>query len=293
MKTTYHGNIGDINNYFSDKFLEINHCGISNYTFGDYTTIREQGRLDYQLIYIRKGKIYVQFGNEITTVTAGNAIIYRPGDPQKYSYLKKDKYESVYVHFSGSCAEQTLIDLGIADKRIFPVLATDEMDLLVEKLLPEHRLSKKGYKILENSILLNMLCLIARSDEESAVITTAKQKIEKILLKMESNITNKFTIKDYADELFLSVDRFSHLFTETVGVPPHRYMLTLKTNRAKQLLIQTDHTIGEIAKFIGFTDPLYFSRIFKKHCGSTPMQFRKSARQSTTTQIPLSIKEKK
>ncbi len=292
MKTTYHGNIGDINNYFSDKFLEINHCGISNYKFGDYTTIREQGRLDYQLIYIRKGKIYVQFGEETITVTAGNVVLYHPGDPQKYSYLKKDKYESVYVHFSGACAEQTLIDLSISEKRILPVLATDEMDLLVEKLLPEHRLSKKGYKILESSILLNMLCLIARSDQEGADITTAKQKIEKILLKMESNITSNFSVKDYADELFLSVDRFSHLFTETVGVPPHRYMLTLKMNRAKQLLIQTDHSISEIAKFIGFGDPLYFSRIFKKHCGSTPMQFRKSAKQSTPPQLPLSLHEK-
>ena len=289
MKTTYHGNIGDINNRRSNKFLEINHCGISNYKLGDYTTIREQGRLDYQLIYIRKGKIYVQFGEETIPVSAGNAILYRPGDPQKYSYLKKDKYESVYVHFSGERANEILSELEIDNRRIFSILATDEMDLLADKLLPEHRLSKKGYKILESSILLNMLCLISRGNEENAELTTTKQKIEKIIIKMESNITNNFTVKDYADELFLSVDRFSHLFTETVGIPPHRYMLTLKMNRAKQLLIQTDNSISEIAKFIGFADPLYFSRIFKKHCGSTPMQFRKSAKQNTPSQIPLSL----
>lgn len=290
MKTTYHGNIGDINNQLSDKFLEINHCGISNYKLGDYTTIREQGRLDYQLIYIRRGKIYVQFGEETIPVSAGNTILYHPGDPQKYSYFKKDKYESVFLHFSGEWAKQILSELEIDDRRIYPILATDEMDLLVEKLLPEHRLSKKGYKILESSILLNMLCLIARGNEENAEINTSKQKIEKILLKMESNITSNFTVKDYADELFLSVDRFSHLFTEIVGTPPHRYMLTLKINRAKQLLIKTDHSVAEIAKFIGFSDPLYFSRIFKKHCGLTPMQFRKSAK-SLPSQIPLSLDE--
>ncbi len=289
MKTTYRGNIGDINNQLSDKFLEVNHCGISNYKLGDYTTIREQGRLDYQLIYIRRGKIYLQLGDETVAVNQGNMILYHPSDPQKYSYQKKDKYESVYVHFSGISAKQILDELGIENKQIMPISATDEMDLLVEKLLPEHRLAKKGYKLLESSILINMLCLAARGNEENTDYTTTKQKIEKILLKMESNITNNFTIKDYADELFLSVDRFSHLFTETVGVPPHRYMLSLKMTRAKQLLMQTEHSISEISKFIGFQDPLYFSRIFKKHCGVTPMQYRKSAKQNTPTQISLSF----
>lgn len=126
---------------------------------------------------------------------------------------------------------------------------------------------------------------------ESMPIGLNIYSIEKILIKMESSVTSNFTLKDYADELFLSVDHFSHLFTETVGIPPHRYMLMLKMTRAKQLLIQTDHSISQIAKFIGYGDPLYFSRIFKKHCNLTPMQYRKSAKNHTPQQIPLSFRE--
>lgn len=278
MKTTYRGNIGDVNNFTSENFLELNHCGISNYKLGDYTTIREQGRLDYQLIYIRKGKIHIHFIDKTVTVGAGNVILYRPGEPQNYSYFKKDKYESVFIHFSGVFVERILEELNLDKANIFPIYSIDEMNLLIEKLLPEHRLARKGHKILESSIILNILCIIARHETDEAEINTNKQKIEKTLIKMESNITNNLSLKDYADELYLSVDRFSHLFTETVGVPPYKYILSLKMTRAKQLLRQTEHSISEIAKFIGYQDPLYFSRIFKKHCGVTPMQYRKASK---------------
>lgn len=278
MKTTYRGNIGDVNNFASENFLELNHCGISNYKLGDYTTIREQGRLDYQLIYIRKGKIHIHFIDKTVTVGAGNVILYHPGEPQNYSYFKKEKYESVFIHFSGVFIEQILKELNLSKGNIFPIYSIDEMNMLIEKLLPEHRLARKGHKILESSIILNILCIIARHETDEAEINTNKQKIEKTLIKMESNITNNLSLKDYADELYLSVDQFSHLFTETVGVPPYKYILSLKMTRAKQLLRQTEHSVSEIAKFIGYQDPLYFSRIFKKHCGVTPMQYRKASK---------------
>ena len=101
-----------------------------------------------------------------------------------------------------------------------------------------------------------------------------RHKIEQVLIKMENDIKDNLTIADYAAEVHLSVDRFSHLFSETMGISPHKYMLEIKINKAKQLFRQTDLNVREVAEFVGISDPLYFSRLFKKQTGVTPTDYR-------------------
>lgn len=271
----YHSNLGDDNNRSSKEYLEINGCGVSNYEFGDYTTIREKGRKDYQLIYIKKGKLRAQIIDKTVNITAGKLLFYHPGDVQWYSYRSKDKYESAWCQFSGTGVADILKQLNIFEQRIFHPNNSDELEYLISKLLPEHRIKRPGYRVAENALLLQILCQLSRTDGQStAKPTTPEQKIEHVLLKMENSLTKNYTLSDYAKEIHLSPGRFSHLFTETMGVSPHQYILNLKIEKAKQLFRQTDQNVQEVAEFTGFDDPLYFSRIFKKHVGMTPTAYK-------------------
>lgn len=277
MKTTYHGNVRDVSDIESDSFLKVNICGVSAYSLGDYTTIRERGRRDYQLMYIRKGKIKIDVLDKTVTLPAGSVIIYHPHEPQRYTYEKKDKYECTWVHFSGTIVEKMLKDLGIFEKRVFKVNDVSTLEDLLAGILPEHRLQRPGYEYNEAALIIEVLCLLSRNERETVYeYSTSRQKIEGVLIEMERNVTGSFPLEEYAKRIHLSPGRFAHLFTETVGMSPHRYMITLKLKKAKQLLRQTDHSVREIAKLSGFGDPMYFSRIFKKYNGFTPMQYRKS-----------------
>ncbi|MBQ4050975.1 MAG: helix-turn-helix domain-containing protein, partial [Oscillospiraceae bacterium] len=71
-----------------------------------------------------------------------------------------------------------------------------------------------------------------------------------------------------------SLSRFSHLFREKMGISPHRFILSRRMEEAKKLLTYSSMTVSEIAKSIGFDDPSYFSRIFRKHTGHVPTDYR-------------------
>jgi AraC-like DNA-binding protein len=72
----------------------------------------------------------------------------------------------------------------------------------------------------------------------------------------------------------LSVEVFRKRFREQVGEAPARHALRLKVRRAKGYLVQQDKNVAEIAALCGFDDPYYFSRVFKKFEGVSPLAFR-------------------
>ena len=112
---------------FKDKSrpLVVGSCGIYRLS-GDprMPTYRPKGRLDYQIIYIASGLGHFHFDkpeNE-TIVPAGNMVLFRPKELQKYEYYGEDKTEVYWIHFTGSDVKNILRSYGLQDnQRVFPV----------------------------------------------------------------------------------------------------------------------------------------------------------------------------
>ena len=92
---------------FKDKSrpLIVGSCG--TYRLSSHPklpTYRPRGRLDFQIIYIAAGRAHFHFDNtdDDTLVTAGNIVLYRPKEFQKYEYYGIDKTEVYWVHFTGN-----------------------------------------------------------------------------------------------------------------------------------------------------------------------------------------------
>ena len=73
----------------------------------------------------------------------------------------------------------------------------------------------------------------------------------------------------------MSVSWFIRNFKEYTGSTPTQYLLSLRISNAQSLLESTSYQVAEIADIVGYSNPLYFSRLFKKQCGVTPTEFRK------------------
>ena len=84
----------------------------------------------------------------------------------------------------------------------------------------------------------------------------------------------KLSVKMIADRLQCSPDYLSHLFHVATGEKLIHYIQRIRIESARIALESTPLYISEIAFANGFDDAGYFSRVFKKHCGETPQEFR-------------------
>lgn len=107
--------------------------------------------------------------------------------------------------------------------------------------------------------------------EESQVST-----IERAKAYINQQYTKDISLDDVSREVDISPYYFSKLFKEETGVNFIEYVTAIRICRAKQLLRTTDYSMKEICGQIGYTDPNYFSRIFKKTVGQTPTEFKES-----------------
>jgi len=100
------------------------------------------------------------------------------------------------------------------------------------------------------------------------------RSLESTLTFLHRNIHRNLSLAEMAEHADLSVSHFSFLFKQQTGYSPTNYFIHVKLQRACALLSLEDRTINEIAYEIGYEDPYYFSRIFKKVIGVSPQNYR-------------------
>jgi AraC family transcriptional regulator, arabinose operon regulatory protein len=108
------------------------------------------------------------------------------------------------------------------------------------------------------------------------------ERIDHSVAFMLKNFANDLNADMLAKECHLSVSRFAHLFRQATGTPPLRYLENLRIWKAQELLIGTMRSVKEISQDVGFADPLYFSKVFRKNLGASPSGFRKDSRARAT-----------
>lgn len=113
-------------------------------------------------------------------------------------------------------------------------------------------------------------------ESEYMVIRKDFDLIHPLIERMRNNPDQDLTMAEAKECIGRSTSAVNRLFKKLTGLPLRQYQIRLKLNKAKHVI--QDHPlrpISQIAFDLGFTDPLYFSRIFKKHTGETPSNYRK------------------
>ena len=90
------------------------------------------------------------------------------------------------------------------------------------------------------------------------------------------NYNRNINIEEYARSRGMSVSWFIRNFKKYTGQTPMQFIVSLRINNAQLLLETTSYSINEISAIVGYENQLYFSRLFRKQKGCSPIQYRKS-----------------
>ena len=106
--------------------------------------------------------------------------------------------------------------------------------------------------------------------------TVHSLRFHQTLSYIHQHLTEAITVKSLADRCYMHPDAYSRLFLQKMGRRPLDYIHEQRMERAKLLLSTTSHSIKEISHLIGYENPTYFHRVFRRALTCSPVDYRKS-----------------
>ena len=149
-------------------------------------------------------------------------------------------------------------------------------------LSPIGERTEKSLRFLEASLeesdvyLFHTLLKIMRTEESHVASRAGSTSVTAIKEYIDSKAEKKITLEKLSKHFFISKTQIHRLFTAHYGIPPMKYMLKVKIERSKELLLSTDMKISEIADRLSFTDPKHYTKTFRNFTGMLPSEYRKT-----------------
>ena len=244
---------------------------------------------DVEILYYKKGGGYVYVDGEIIEPQAGDVIIVNP--MEIHSILWGDNlFEYTYSIVSPKMFASSDVDIfskiwdaWVKKEHLFThcIRGDDEVRDLIESIIKEKEEKNVGYEMMIKGklhILLGILMRryeVAESKKANSSQVYRSERIKDVFRFVEDNYSAPISSKTLADKYGVCEEHFCRLFRKITQMSPKEYITKYRIMKAEQLLISTNIGMTEISEKVGFVDANYFSRVFKKINGLSPMKFRK------------------
>ena len=256
--------------------LFVSSCGHFHNIDLPISSIRPEGRIDYQVIFVTKGCLYAKnCDNTETVIPPKSIVVFKPHEPQIYYFKPEEKGENYWIHFGGTLAENLLKQVGLNDKSYYTDINFDDCLSSIYDIISEIRLKRSNYEMQCCLYLCDILNNIYRKNSSTVPTDNAINRLLPALSAIEKNMHIHKPIEYYANLCSLSPYHFMHLFKKCTGFTFLQYKNHICMEHAMHLLKNSSMNINEIAASIGMDDSSYFSKKFKSHYGFSPTKLRK------------------
>ncbi len=220
--------------------------------------------------YIAKGKGTLIYNGKTYYPKAGDLYILHRGSECKYFPDDNTTWQKYWINIDGIAVENLLISYDLYDTVLFTDIHCEELFAQMYNAAGE---SNSPEAVVNNiSVLFFKLVLLLYKKLHISCNTFNANAIKRML---DSNIYNdNFSLEEIAEQLHISTAQVIRTFRESYDFTPHQYLQNKKIKIAVSLLLNTKKSIKEIAATLRFSDQYYFSKVFKRMTGKSPLEFR-------------------
>ena len=267
------------NNPISKKFYisDLGYYPVANHHYRS----RKKGAKEYIFIYCTKGKGEISIENKRTQITPNHFFIIPKNTKHEYKADDTDPWSIYWFHFNGAFGKEIYKRYSKTDSTNyndipFSKSIIDQFNKIFDLFNNNYLLNHIEYA---NLLSLNFISSFVYHDFQSIAKTNQSDNlVDSVKNYLLNNLEKNFTLDELASKFNYSKSHLHTKFKIKTGYPVLVFFKLKKVQKACEYLSYTDLSIKEISYKIGFDDPLYFSRIFKRFMGNSPRNYKKSQR---------------
>jgi AraC-like DNA-binding protein len=239
---------------------------------------RKKGSRQHILIYCLEGQGVINVTGAVIELKPNSYYIIPPEVLHDYYAVPNDPWSIYWVHFTGPQAENlfrkfkeksmtSARSISFEERRVF--LFENLMDVLEDGYSYENieYVNISLWQLLGSFIFSSYFTEIGKDKIKGEIVSTT-------IKYMKEHLDESLKVEAIASRFNYSNSHFFSLFKKKTGYSPIQYFNHLKIQRACQYLSFTGMSVKEISFSLGYEDPLYFSRLFKKTMNLSPLHYR-------------------
>lgn len=255
--------------------LFLCYCGSENCTPG--YSYGPGVRSQYLIHYIIDGEGSYTVNNKTYKLRKNQGFLICPDAITYYEADKNNPWSYMWIGFNGVKAETYLNYANLNEENLmFEYSKDDSLKEYISEMLKLKEMDYSNKLKLEGLLYFFMSKLVeSRKDVSNKTsYKSAELYLEKSIEFIENNYPNNIKINDIANYIGINRSYLTHIFKKNINVSPQEFLVNYKIDKACELLNNPDLSIKVIAASVGYTDPLTFSKIFKKVTGINPKSYR-------------------
>lgn len=176
-------------------------------------------------------------------------------------------YNFTYDYFRNICMDIIIILKGfIAQRHLKEEIIWGDSSEMFD-LLNESDSMEEAFRYLKHTFEL----VIHNTNKKKQI--SGEDIVREAMQFMQSHYHQKISLQTISEKYFIHAGYFSRIFKDIVGRNFNECLTNIRIAKACELLRRTDSTITSISEMVGFEEPKYFSKVFKKGMGITPSEY--------------------
>ena len=237
---------------------------------------------EHQIFHLLKGKITLELESGLSYAAAPGDTLFLPANVRhRDRFHESEPPELIHLRFLWQEAEHFFAH-ATPDciSRFAPSVKADISAMFKLLHLPSHRMDGNfNSPIQRRRVTLQLGAILGYCMEQffapfEEFSDPGESRFDEICRYIEDQLETPLSLTNTAAHLRISPRTLSRLFRQHAKSSFHAYLLSRKMERAREMLEAKKHTLSEIAFALGFSDPAYFGKVFKKHFSVTPGKFK-------------------